>query len=72
MFVEAGSAILKTAVPPDERIGDYDWPVFAQHLDDHGWALLPELLTSGEGAATAWCSRSGTVQSGGVIFHDAK
>src|SRR5262245_34443580 len=35
------------------RGSDHDWPLFAQHLDAHGWALLPKLLTRDECAATA-------------------
>src|SRR5262245_1764401 len=30
------------------RVGDYDWRRIAQHLDAHGWALLPGLLTANE------------------------
>lgn len=26
----------------------YDWPQIAQHLDAHGWALLPKLITAAE------------------------
>jgi hypothetical protein len=42
-----------SAVMADHRVGDYDWPVIAQHLDAHGWALLPKLLTTGECATMA-------------------
>jgi hypothetical protein len=31
----------------------YDWPAVAAHLDAHGWALLPGLLTAAESAAVA-------------------
>jgi uncharacterized protein len=34
-------------------VGDYDWFLIAQHLDAHGWALLPKLLTPSECATTA-------------------
>jgi hypothetical protein len=41
------------AVNIDRRVSDYDWPPIAQHLDAHGWALLPQLLTASECAAIA-------------------
>jgi len=37
----------------DRVVADYDWPNVAQHLDAHGWALLPKLLPAGECAALA-------------------
>jgi len=37
-----------SAIEGDRRVGDYDWPLIAQHLDAHGWALLPKLLTANE------------------------
>jgi hypothetical protein len=42
-----------SAVKADHRVGDYDWPLLAQHLDAHGWALLPKLLTASECARIA-------------------
>src|SRR5262249_43107507 len=42
-----------SAVSVDHRISDYDWPLVAEHLDAHGWALLSKLLTAGECAAMA-------------------
>jgi hypothetical protein len=35
------------------RIAAYDWALIAQHLDAHGWALLPKLLTATECATMA-------------------
>jgi hypothetical protein len=35
------------------RVGGYDWPLVGQHLDAHGWTLLPKLLTPSECAVTA-------------------
>ena len=37
----------------DRRVDDYDWLRIAQHLDAHGWALLPKLLTAHECATMA-------------------
>jgi uncharacterized protein len=37
-----------SAVKADHRVGDYDWPLIAQQLDAHGWALLQKLLTASE------------------------
>src|SRR6187455_1487571 len=37
-----------SAVDMDHRVGNYHWPAIAEHLDAHGWALLPELLTASE------------------------
>ena len=42
-----------SAVEGDRRVGDYAWPLIAQHLDAHGWALLPKLLTASECATMA-------------------
>ena len=41
------------AVNVDHRIDGYDWPLVAQHLDAHGWGLLPKLLSAGECATAA-------------------
>jgi uncharacterized protein len=32
----------------DTRVNGYDWARGAEHLDAHGWALLPKLLTARE------------------------
>src|ERR1700676_769530 len=37
-----------SAVEAHHRVGDYDWPLIAQQLDAHGWALLQKLLTASE------------------------
>ena len=37
-----------SAVEAERRVDDYDWPRIARHLDAHGWALLPKLLTANE------------------------
>jgi hypothetical protein len=37
----------------DTRISGYDWSAIASHLDAHGWAVLPNLLTSKDAAALA-------------------
>jgi hypothetical protein len=42
-----------SAVEGDHRVGDYDWSLIARHLDAHGWALLPKLLTASECATIA-------------------
>jgi hypothetical protein len=36
-----------------DRVVDYEWPPITGHLDAHGWALLPKLLTPDGCAATA-------------------
>src|SRR6185295_16513573 len=41
------------AVDIDARVRQYDWINIATHLDAHGWATLPGLLTVGETAALA-------------------
>jgi hypothetical protein len=35
------------------RVNGYDWTAIETHLDAHGWAKLPRLLTAGECSATA-------------------
>ena len=35
-----------SAVERDRGLDNYDWPRIAQHLDAHGWALLPKLLAA--------------------------
>jgi len=42
-----------SSVAVDDRVDDVDWPRITQHLDAHGWALLPNLLTAAECAAVA-------------------
>ena len=42
-----------SAIHMDRRVDGYDWPLMAQHLDAHGWALLPHLLTPSESATMA-------------------
>jgi hypothetical protein len=37
----------------DFRVGRYDWSGVSAHLDAHGWAMFPKLLTAGEAAALA-------------------
>jgi hypothetical protein len=41
------------AVDIDARVRSYDWTSIAAHLDAHGWATLPKLLTTGEADAIA-------------------
>ena len=41
------------AVDIDTRVGAYDWTSISEHLDAHGWALFPQLLTARETAAIA-------------------
>lgn len=36
------------AVDIDTRVNGYEWTSIAEHLDAHGWGVLPELLTSSE------------------------
>ena len=35
------------------RVAGYGWSAIAEHLDAHGWAVLPGLLTTEETAALA-------------------
>jgi hypothetical protein len=35
------------------RVTVYDWTSISNHLDAHGWAMFPKLLTAGECAAIA-------------------
>ena len=37
----------------DSRIHGVDWPGVSAHLDAHGWALIPKLLTASECGAVA-------------------
>jgi hypothetical protein len=37
----------------DTRVGGYDWASVSAHLDAHGWAMLPKLLTPSEAAVVA-------------------
>jgi hypothetical protein len=36
------------AVNVDDRVGNFDWQRMGQHLDAHGWAPLPKLVTANE------------------------
>lgn len=42
-----------SAVDIDTRVDGYDWTSISEHLDAHGWAMFPKLLTAGESAAVA-------------------
>jgi uncharacterized protein len=42
-----------SAVAVGNRVGGFDWSKIASHLDAHGWALLPTLLTTDECSALA-------------------
>jgi hypothetical protein len=44
--------LMKTA-DIDRRVNVYDWTRVAEHLDAHGWALLPKLLTANEATEIA-------------------
>ena len=37
----------------DSRVDDYPWSKVSEHLDEHGWALVKNLLTSSECEAVA-------------------
>jgi hypothetical protein len=58
---EGGGTDMSTAARTDDigaetvvhRVGARDWSSVAQQLDTYGWALLPNLLTAHECAATA-------------------
>ena len=41
------------ALTIDTRVGGYDWASVSAHLDAHGWAMLPKLLTPSEAAVVA-------------------
>lgn len=47
------SPALTEAIGIPERTSRYDWRAFEQHLDAHGWAMLPRLLRAAECAAIA-------------------
>jgi hypothetical protein len=36
------------AINIDSRVDAYSWPCVSQHLNAHGWALVKQLLTTGE------------------------
>jgi hypothetical protein len=38
----------ESAADLDSRIHSIDWPGVSAHLDAHGWALIPKLLTASE------------------------
>ena len=37
-----------SAVGINTRVGMLDWTSVSTHLDDHGWAMVEKLLTTGE------------------------
>jgi uncharacterized protein len=41
------------AMDIDARVGAYDWPIIADHLDANGWAMFEKLLTANECDAIA-------------------
>ncbi len=49
----ASNATSIDAVDIDTRMKRYDWARIAEHLDAHGWATLPRLLTVSETDALA-------------------
>jgi uncharacterized protein len=42
-----------SSVDLDCRVGRYDWSDVSAHLDAHGWAMFPKLLSASEAAALA-------------------
>ena len=42
-----------SAAAVGNRVGGFDWSRITSHLDAHGWALLPTLLTTDECSALA-------------------
>jgi hypothetical protein len=42
-----------SVVDIDTRVNGYDWTSVSEHLDAHGWAMFPKLLTAGECATIA-------------------
>jgi uncharacterized protein len=51
--MRSGSARAVNAAGLDARVSGYDWPHIEEHLDAHGWAILPKLLSDGEATAIA-------------------
>jgi uncharacterized protein len=49
----ASHATSINAIDIDTRVKEYDWARIAEHLDAHGWATLPKLLTVSETEALA-------------------
>jgi hypothetical protein len=47
------TAAVAKLVDVGSRVAGYDWRAIAEHLDAHGWAVLPGLLTTEETAALA-------------------
>jgi hypothetical protein len=41
------------AVDIASRVGASEWSCISEHLDAHGWAVFPRLLTAGEASAVA-------------------
>jgi len=53
MMSQALQADTISAMDPVSRVEAYDWTEVSNHLDAHGWAMLPQLLTATECAALA-------------------
>lgn len=53
MSAAVPAADVSAVVHIDQRVGGYDWPLIEQHLDAHGWSLLPKLLSASECAMLA-------------------
>jgi len=49
----ATNAKTSSATSIDSRVDRYPWSKVSEHLDDHGWALVKNLLTSSECEAVA-------------------
>jgi uncharacterized protein len=49
--VTSESTLLNVGI--ETRVGAYDWTAIAEHLDAHGWASFPNLLTPSEALAIA-------------------
>jgi hypothetical protein len=52
----------------DSRIQAFDWPGVSAHLDAHGWALIPQLLTAAECHALAGLYADDTLFRSRVIM----
>ena len=51
MTTAAPAAALTREIP--DRVSGYDWAHVWEHLDGHGWAVLPKLLSTSEARALA-------------------
>ena len=49
----ASKATEDSAVDIDSRVDGCDWPTVSEHLDAHGWAMFPRILTADECGAIA-------------------